>query len=168
MSYGPIKKKINESYDKYLPIRPSNDLNSTQLSTRTPTPIPKSTSTSSFITPQILSKNRSSFAPLKERRIERSNEIPYLHSLERQNNLSSHSESSNDITMIDVSVSNDNSIDDVPMTPKQPIKYSVNPPQGVQHTNRSSLYHHDNIISPPIPRSLIYDFDKIIEQSYPF
>ena len=52
----------------------------------------------------------------------------------------------------------DNSIDDVSMTPQE-----------VQLTNRS-LYQYDDIISPPIPRSLIYDFDKIkiIEQPYPF
>ena len=180
MAYAPIKNKTNKSYNDYLPNHPISDAlnsapSSTQSRTRTPTPIPTSNSTSLFITPQNLSRNRPLFAPLKEKRIERSNEIPYLHSLERQNNLSSQS-SSNDITMIDISMSNDitmtddNYMDDVQMTPKRPIKYSVTTPQGVQHTNRSSLYHHDNIISPPIPRSLIYDFDtiKIIEQPYPF
>lgn len=171
MSYAPIKNKTNKSHNEYLPIRPiSNDLNSTQLSTRTPTPIPSSkpsSNKSSFITSQNLSRTRPLFAPLKERRIERSNEIPYLHSLERQNNLSSQRESSNDITMIDVSMSNDNSMtdnnhmDDVPMTPKQSIKYSATTPQEVQRTNRSSLYQYDDIISPPIPRSLIHDFDTI-------
>lgn len=162
MSYGPIKKK-NESYDKYLPIRPTNNnLNSSQSSiqlssrTRTPTPIPISkpisNSTSSFSNSQNLSRTRSSFAPLKQKRIERSNEIPYLHLLERQNNLPSHSESSNDINMTDVSrskdnsMSNDNSMDDVLMTPQE-----------VQ-LNNTLLYQYDNIIAPPIPQSSIYPF----------
>ena len=156
MSYAPIKNKTNKNYNEYLPILPSNDVKPTSSSIQLSKPTPTSNSKSSLITPQNLSRTRSSFAPLKEKRIERSNEIPYL---------PSHSESSNDITMIDVSMSNDNSmkddnsIDAVSMTS-----------QGVQLTNRSSLYHHDNIISSPIPRSLIYDFDKIkiIEQPYPF